>query len=138
MLKADLSDKKALADYESYDYWWDFWTFYAEIRFHVNQTWTREWFINTAIHELGHALGLPHAPPGKSQFMSPGDTGCADTKEICKFTNHDWETFLSFYNPPTLVEHKKRQERERIRIENMKKQLPVHGCYPRILQGVCF
>lgn len=37
--------------------------------------WPLSWRLNIDVHELGHALGLPHAPAGVASVMAPVATG---------------------------------------------------------------
>ena len=62
--------------------------------------WPKALFINIAVHELGHALAIPHAPPGPdspSNFMPPGDFGgCKEPYyNICEFTDYDFDIFIA-------------------------------------------
>ena len=92
-----------IAYYKPYDYWWDFVTFYGVIAMDSNTRWNRAHFVNVMVHELGHALGIPHAPKGSSEFMIAKGFGCDDynTTDICEFTDYDWVVFLDPYDPPT-------------------------------------
>ena len=86
--------------YSPRDYWWDFVDFYGVIAMDSNTKWTRAFFINVMVHELGHALGIPHAPLGRSEIMMADKFGCGDyTIDICNLITYDFEVFLAPYNP---------------------------------------
>ena len=63
--------------------------------------WTPHLFINVMIHELGHALGLPHAFPGDSELMISHGFDCETEgkKKLCMLLDADFESFLKPYNP---------------------------------------
>ena len=112
-----------IAYYKPYDYWWDFVTFYGVIAMDSNTRWNREHFINVMVHELGHALGIPHAPKGSSEFMIAKGFGCDEYDDnICEFTDYDWVVFLDPYNPAnaeTRANYEARMELEDKRILEM-------------------
>ena len=62
--------------------------------------WTRELFINVMIHELGHALGMPHAFPGESELMTSHGFDCETRGEtnLCTLLPADFESFLKPHN----------------------------------------
>ena len=57
------------------------------------------------MHELGHALGLPHMTADKSEIMTSkigASDKCSDEvvdEKLCDFTNYDFERFLWPYKP---------------------------------------
>ncbi len=140
VIKKDFDDPKRLGEYEAFDDWWDFLDFFAIIRMNHNITWDREHFINVMVHELGHAIGLPHLKKSQTQFMvSHGFPSCAEKKNYCHFTNTDFEYFLRPYNPEKAMTYKeyeafkeeqdrKYQERQ-MRIEMGCLMSP--GCIPK-------
>ena len=83
--------------YSPRDTAWDFSYFHGILRVSSNVDWTRELFINVMIHELSHALGIPHAPPGAPTNLlhRSVEIGCKHPRyEICKITEYDFETFI--------------------------------------------
>ena len=117
--------------------WGDGRQFYGKIE--MNTHWFRQskhnfkkekFFINVMIHELGHALGIPHLHPKDTEFMeSHGFHPCSPTVRICKYTNYDWEAFLEFYGAWAAYssrerakeEEKRRREKEKRKRERYKK-----------------
>ena len=80
------------------------------------RNFTREHFINVMIHELGHAIAIPHIHPDLTDIMQSDGFGCFEFEEnICEFTDTDWEKFLGPYNPEE--SYKARKEREKKHIE---------------------
>ena len=67
------------------------------------RVWDREHFINVMIHELGHALGVPHLRPEETQIMTSHGfgEGCKYSyeTEICDLEPADFEQFLKPYGP---------------------------------------
>ncbi len=57
-------------------------------------------YLNTMIHELGHALGIPHLPSDKTEIMnSAGHSNrCNKNKKECDITWYDFERFLHHYH----------------------------------------
>ena len=39
--------------------------------FDNGESWTENFLLRVALHEIGHALGLPHAPQGSGSVMEP-------------------------------------------------------------------
>ncbi len=128
LLKEDLRHRKAIAYYSAIDTIWDGEYFYGKIIMTDWKDWTKAHFINVMIHEMGHALGLPHVMDhGKyeryknlSELMIPAGFGCdLYLQNICNFTDYDFEAFiLPFPLWPMTKEgykHYKEQERERDR-----------------------
>lgn len=92
-------------------------TFYPQVqqdvgRFNVliemdKRNWDRELFINTMMHELGHALGIPHLIPAESGVMALINSDCEEDK-ICSLTDKDFEVFLEPYLAMGDVDDKQR------------------------------
>ena len=65
--------------------------------------WNKYHFTNVMMHELGHALGLPHMKGEYSEIMTSHGFGgkCRDNpkKKRCDFTDYDFERFLWPYKP---------------------------------------
>ena len=86
-----------LGDYGAIDTMWDFRSFYGKIRINSAVDWGGHHFVNVMIHELGHALGLPHAQNAHySQFMLPKgfSDACDEDFKRCRFTSYDFEAFI--------------------------------------------
>ncbi len=109
--------KGSWAYYSPRDYSFDFSYFHGIIV--VSSYWglSDNVFINVMIHELGHALGLPHVRDhGKhnrhknlSQFMlTRGFGGCEFRDDTCEFTDYDFETFIAPFpgDPMSQAEYK--------------------------------
>ena len=60
--------------------------------------WDRSAYINTMLHELGHALGIHHLSQEKTEVMLSHGQGCPEG-DICGITDADFESFLWPYNP---------------------------------------
>ena len=112
--------------------------FHANIVMDSNTKWNRTYFMNVMIHELGHALGIPHI---QTDIMQSHGFGCDDYEDIniCTLQDFDFEKFLWPYIPKGTItianqEARKKAKRE-AEFENMK---PWHysftGCSP---QGLC-
>ena len=85
---------------------WDWQEFHAYIEMDTRtphnkpRNFSRELFINVMIHELGHGIAIPHIHPDLTDIMQSDGFGCVDyDKNICEFTDADWEKFLGPYNP---------------------------------------
>ena len=88
----------ALAYHRPFDPFWS--DFYGEIVMSDRSDWKdEELFVNVKMHELGHALGLPHLPGHESNIMTSSGFGCAGNgeHEICDLTDHDFKDFLKPY-----------------------------------------
>ena len=74
--------------------------FYGRIVISNKENWKKPHFINVVMHELGHALGLPHLIPTETDIMTSHGFGCeTDGKyEICELSPDDYLTFRGFYN----------------------------------------
>ena len=114
--------------YWNVDSFWDFRTFYAVIEMDNEhffnsgkpRVWNRAHFVNVMMHELGHALGLPHMKGENSKIMTSNGFGgqCKDQedKRLCNFTDYDFYRFLKPYNPAgaeTRADFEARMKRER-------------------------
>ena len=123
-LKKEYLPGRIMAYYEPIDTMWDLWTFHGVIAIDRGRTWKRAFFINVMIHELGHALAIPHAEDHEnrnfnlSEFMIPAGFGCSDyERNICNFRNYDFETFIApFPGMKTTRENLRIREEERIRL----------------------
>ena len=110
--KEDLKPDDVLGRYRpDEDTLWDYKYFHAFILMdnkegNTPRIWERAHFINVMIHELGHGLAIPHMPPSRTELMRTAGFGCEDykTKNICNFTDADWEKFLWPYNPEEAYE----------------------------------
>ena len=105
ILKANLPGHSA-GEYKYIDTTWDWKIFYGVILMDTHlpsglrRTWSRVLFTNIMIHELGHALGIPHLDPNISEFMaSQNYPNCEESIDICHFQSADFEAFLQPYNP---------------------------------------
>ncbi len=103
------------AAYYKFVHRWDFWTFYSNIVFNNQWLWTsdrRIEFINIMIHELGHALGIPHKKTKESvqepTFYPAHQCHEASSTIYCNPGRRSIEIFLSNYKPtwsfPVLAE----------------------------------
>ena len=85
--------------YNSSNDWQYFLYFDGFIVFASNAEWTKAFFINIMIHELSHALGIPHAKPYESTFMSNIEEGfmCDDYRnKVCEFKEREDGTIFEF------------------------------------------
>ena len=103
-VKANLPDD-TLGRYKDVDEFWDWRIFYAIIAMDTHwkngrpREWTRAYFINVMIHELGHALGIPHLTD-ESEIMTSHGFGCTKPKlNACDLQSVDFEKFLWPYDP---------------------------------------
>lgn len=67
-----------------------------EQRYDISERWTADWFLEVALHELGHALGLDHDTKNKSALMYPYSSG----GRIVKPTQFEIARVLPLYGPP--------------------------------------
>ena len=125
-----------LGYYQPHHYWWDFMNFHANIVMDSNTKWNRAYFMNVMIHELGHALGIPHI---QTDIMQSHGFGCKNykTTSICALQDYDFDKFLQPYKPPSLARQRKYEEnmiimlREAtVREMNCLQGVP-RGCIPR-------
>ncbi len=108
--KENLSSKRWWAYYRSIDTIWDLWTFHGEVVMNSQKNFSDSLFTNVMIHELGHALGLPHVKDhgegnrhkNLSEFMLPAGLGCENywKGDICEFTDYDFKTFIQPFGYP--------------------------------------
>ena len=98
--------------------------------------WDREFFINIMVHELGHALGLPHLDPAISEIMS-AKIGSNDNckirvaeKRICNLVDYDFERFLWPYKPQHAESREAHQARWKARMEAESRRCEM-GCWSR-------
>ncbi len=76
-------------------------SFWGVITVRENYHWTGSHFVNVMIHELGHALGIPHLKPGKTEIMLSHGFSCGERRgrdKICKLRDKDFESFLWSYD----------------------------------------
>ncbi len=76
--------------------------FYGKIEIQKRDIWISfELFLNTMLHELGHALGLGHLPNWYTEVMnSAGNTNkCDKESDICDILSGDFDEMLKPYNP---------------------------------------
>ena len=114
---------------------WLFRAFQSLIEMDI-RNWKPELFINVMIHELGHALGMPHAFPGDSEIMISHGFACKTrgAERICRILPADFESFLKPYNPEKAITWEERkaqmekEERYRARPEDMCQPRGMGGC----------
>ena len=122
--KKYLSDARAY--YSARDDWWDFTNFHGILVFASNidwadtTKWTKTYFINVMLHELGHVLGIPHGKTRDTSIMGGyGYFGCFHKEDICNLLSWDFETFIEpFSGIKTTRENLRIIEEERIRLLN--------------------
>ncbi len=108
-------EDKVLGYYSAQDWWLDFSYFHGVIVMNSGIELTKAYFINVMVHELGHALGLPHAQAGMSDLMIPKGFGCKNyyIDRICNLTDYDFETFIEpFPGIPQTRVAKEKDEKE--------------------------
>lgn len=66
-----------------------------EQRYDISERWTRDFFLEVALHEIGHALGLDHIN-NKNALMNPYSAG----GRILVPTKYELEIMVPLYGPP--------------------------------------
>ena len=122
-------DMGVYGTYQPVDSYWDFLQFYGKIEINKHKTANyKALFINVMIHELGHALGIPHLPPETTHLMRQVNYGCDEYyKNVCQLTDVEFEAFLRPYDPPSLETQRKFKERKKREYEKWER-LPYDRC----------
>ncbi len=86
-------------------------SFHGVVEMSSKTSWRKPHFINVMMHELGHALGIPHLDREETEIMTSHNFRCGNRgkDKICQLKEVDFEAFLISYDPEA-VELKQDQE----------------------------
>ena len=96
----------------------------------VRKTTTGIFLYSTMVHELGHALGLPHIP---NTTMHRRDQCFDTTSKFCVISDQLLFRFLDYYYPYSLSNALSRAKR--IKISNKKTQ-SYRDCLSKVFPGL--